>query len=301
MKDQPSATAQIVALNLAITSRRPGLGHLVDAEALALIESLLASLPRARFWLKVAALPGVPRLFDAFESLTVPGMALHQVLRKRCIEEKVVHSLQSGFSQVVVLGGGFDTLAARLARRFPSCAFLEADHPATQAVKKRALEKAGYLGPNLELIPVDFNRTEARDVLLGNRAFKPEAPTVFLCEGVLMYLAPEAVDTLFAGLASLPCESLRFAFTFMEAQPGGSIAFRNASPLVSAWLRFKKEVFTWGIPGKDLGEFLAGRGFDLEEVVDHAGLRRRYLEGREGARVAEGEKIAFAVRQAASL
>jgi methyltransferase (TIGR00027 family) len=221
-------------------------------------------------------------------------MALHQVLRKRALEDDVVRSLDSGFSQLVVLGGGFDTLAARLAKSRPTCNVLEADHPATQAVKHHVLQQAGYLGPNLSLIPVDFNRTEARELLLGLPAFRRDAPTLFLCEGVLMYLAPEAVDRLISGLASLPCPSSRFAFTFMEAEPGGPIAFRNASPLVSAWLRLRNETFTWGIRGMDLGAFLSRHGFDLEEVLDHADLRRRYLEGREDARIAEGEKIAFA-------
>ncbi len=297
MENKPSATAQIVALNLAITSRRPGFGNLVASETLAMTEAILASTPRSRFWLRISKLPGFLSIFDRFESWTVPGMATHQVLRKLCLEEEIVRSLESGFKQFVVLGGGFDTLTARLARRFPSCSFLEADHPATQAVKKRALESAGYLSPNLALVPVDFNKTEVKEALLGLPAFRPEAPTVVLCEGVLMYLNPEAVDRLFAGLASLPCPSLRFAFTFMEAEPGGPVAFHNSSPLVSAWLRWRKEVFTWGTTRKDMGAFLSKRAFVLEEVVDHADLRKRYVDGLEGVRIAEGEKIAFAMRR----
>jgi methyltransferase (TIGR00027 family) len=293
MKDQPSATAQIVALNLALIARRPGMGHLVAPETLSLNAALLSSQPRSRFWLKALSLPGAHRLWAALESLTIPGLALHQVLRKRCLEEQVVRGLQAGFRQVVVLGGGLDTLTARLARTYPACSFLETDHPATQAVKGRVLAQAGYLGSNLSLIPVDFNRSEVRDVLLVHPAFQPEARTVIVCEGVLMYLDPDAVGRLFAGLATLPCESLRFAFTFMEAEPGGPIAFRESTPLVAAWLRVRQEVFTWGIPRQDLGAFLSRHGFALEEVTDHTDLRRRYLKGREGDRIAEGEVLAF--------
>jgi methyltransferase (TIGR00027 family) len=293
MEDKPSATAQVVALNLALISRRPGLGHLVDAEALALTHRLLESQPRSGSWLRALSLPGVPRLFSIFESLTIPGLALHQALRKRRLEEYIVGGIRFGVRQVAVLGGGFDTLMARLARAHPACNFLEADHPATQAVKRRVLEHAGYLGPNLALIPVDFNRTPAHEALLAHPSFRRDVPTVVLCEGVLMYLDPAAVDRLFAGLASLPCPSVRFAFTFMEAEPGGSVAFRNSTPLVSAWLRLRKEVFTWGLPRKDLAAFLAARGFDLEDVADHDDLRKRYLDGRKGFRIAEGEVLAF--------
>src|SRR5687768_12226040 len=255
--DRPSATARIVALNVSFVAAHPRLGRLVDTETRSLTAALLASGRRARFWLSRAGKPWFPAAFTAYESLTVPGMALHQVLRKRWLEEAVEAGLGDGVKQVVVLGGGLDTLTARLARRHPPVRFLEADHPATQAVKRRALERLGRLAPNLELVPMDFNRLPVHAALLDHRGFDRDASTLILCEGVLMYLDPQSVDRLFAGLASLPVPSLRFAFTYMEPGPGGRIAFAGSSPLVSAWLRWRKESFTWGLPRRDLEAFLA--------------------------------------------
>lgn len=297
-EDSPSATAQIVALNVAFIASSPGFGHLVDPETRALNAGLMGFSSRARFWLKIGGRAWFQRVFPVYESCVVPGMALHQVLRKLWLEEAVERSLKEGVRQVIVLGGGFDTLAARLARRHPSARFLEVDHPATQAVKRRALERAGYLGANLILTPQDFNRLPWQDAHQGLTGFSAGLPTIVLCEGVLMYLDPPAVDRLFVGLAALPVPSLRFAFTYMEPRPDGRIAFAGASPLVSAWLRWRKEAFTWGLARQDLDGFLASRGFALEQAADDASLRKRYGEGVKGARIAVGEKLALASRQA---
>jgi methyltransferase (TIGR00027 family) len=227
-------------------------------------------------------------------------MALHQVLRKRWLEQAVEQALAEGVRQVVVLGGGLDTLAARLARRHPSVHFLEADHPATQAVKRTALERAGYLGPNFSLAAMDFNRWTLGEALRARPEFRLDAPSLFLCEGVLMYLDPAAVDSLFAGLAALTCPSLRFAFTYMEPGPDGSIAFAGSRPVVKAWLRWRKEAFTWGLPRGGLEAFLASRGFALDRAADDSTLRELFLADGMAERIASGEKLALATRGAAS-
>lgn len=297
-EDRPSATAQIVALNVAFVAAHPDFGRLVDPETRALNAELLGFSRRARFWLKISGRSWFHRAFPIYESCVVPGMALHQVLRKLWLEEAVERSLKDGVRQVVILGGGFDTLAARLARRHPSVGFLETDHPATQAVKRRALERAGYLGANLALASLDFNRLPLQGALQALPGYSPEAPTLVLCEGVLMYLDPAAVDRLFTGLAALPCPSLRFAFTYMEPGPDGRIAFAGSSPLVSAWLRWRRESFTWGLSRTGLEAFLSSRGFHLDRAEDEAGLRDRYVKNAEDARIAAGEKLALATRKA---
>ncbi len=297
-ENSPSATAQIVALNVAFIAARPELTHLVDAETRDLNREILAYSRRSRLWIRISGQRLFQRAFPAFEACIVPGMALHQVLRKLWLAEQVQRGLDAGITQVVILGGGFDTLAARMARRYPSAQFLETDHPATQAVKRRALERAGYLAPNLTLASVDFNLHPVKEAILGLPEFRPEAPTLFLCEGVMMYLDPAAIDRLFAGLASFPCPALSLAFTYMEPGTDGRIAFAGSSPLVAAWLRWRKENFTWGLSRTHLDGFLAARGFSLEQEADDATLRDRYLPGVRGARIAAGEKLAFATRMA---
>ena len=69
----------------------------------------------------------------------LPGILLHYALRKRFIEESARAFLERGGQQLVVLGAGFDTLAARIAEERPGVVCVEVDHPATQETKRRVL------------------------------------------------------------------------------------------------------------------------------------------------------------------
>jgi methyltransferase (TIGR00027 family) len=290
----PSASPALAAFNLAAISERPGLAHLVSREARDLSARFLADRPRFRFWLDLIRRRGFHRWFARFEAFTVPGMALHQALRKLALEEAVIHALEAGMEQIVILGGGLDSLGARLARRYPDARFLEIGPAAALASKRKVLEHSGFLSRNLSHLPMDFRRHGFPAALESHPEFRPGEPAFFLCEDVLMYLDPLSVEKLFRDLAALPCPALRLAFTFMEPDACGTLTFRGTFPLLGAWLRRRGARFTWGLPSRDLGAFLARRGFALEEIADAGVFRSRFLKNAPAAPLAEGEKVAIA-------
>ncbi|HKP98276.1 MAG TPA: class I SAM-dependent methyltransferase [Fibrobacteria bacterium] len=295
--DFATAAAQLTAFNIAATAARPGISHLVSRETRELAARFLEGRPRLRFWLGMSKRPGFHRWFDRYQALKVPGLALHQTLRNLSLEEAALHGLEAGMEQVLFLGGGFDTMAARLARLYPSARFLELDHPILQAAKRRVLEQTGLLPPNLALAPMDPERPDLKNgpALPG---FRPGQPTLVLCEGLLMRLSRKAAERVFADLAALPCPVLRFVFTFMEPDSRGHLAYRGGSRLTGAWLRRRGWSFTWGLPAHEMGGFLARHGFILEEIADAEVFRARFLSGLPGAVLAEGEKVAIASRWA---
>jgi methyltransferase (TIGR00027 family) len=238
------------------------------------------------------------RLARAAERLTIPGILLHYAARKRYLEEVVRTSLHEGFTQVVILGAGYDTLPLRLHQEFRHVLFFEADHPATQQAKRRALERRALPGTNLRFLPVDFTRERLEDRLPALPGCDAKAKTLFVAEGVLMYLRPEEVDGVFDGLRGRAGATGRFAFTFMEPQANGRIAFRNASWLVTLWLRWRGEPFRWGLRRDQLPTFLAARGFSLRDLATPATFRDRYLGGALAAEIplAEGEYVCVADR-----
>ena len=67
-----------------------------------------------------------------------PGGLTSILTRKRFVEDEVRAALAEGLEQAVVLGAGYDPLALLLRPEFPNVRFFELDHPATQAVKRRA-------------------------------------------------------------------------------------------------------------------------------------------------------------------
>jgi methyltransferase (TIGR00027 family) len=96
-----------------------------------------------------------------------------------------------GFAQVVILGAGLDTRAARLARA--GVRVFEVDHPASQTFKRERLGvAAGYPIDAATYVPCDFEHDDFLD-RLDACGFRADAPALFLWEGVVPYLSEPAI------------------------------------------------------------------------------------------------------------
>jgi methyltransferase (TIGR00027 family) len=220
-----------------------------------------------------------------------PEMALHQSLCKRSLEEAVIHGLEAGMDQVIILGGEFDPLAARLAWRYPQARFLELNCDPLQAARRKLWQRSGYVPPNLRLIHMDFRRGDFGAALGALPEFRPEQAAFFLCDGILPRLEKSAVEALFAQLAALPCPALRLAFTFREAY--GAPPFRKALRGAAGWIGLGGSP-TWGLPARELRSFLGRWGFSLEEIADATVFHKRFLNQSPGRPLPEGEMVAIA-------
>jgi methyltransferase (TIGR00027 family) len=289
--DRPSSTAILIAAATVFLARDPRVSDLVPQGAAELCERCLdavpgpmAALARSPAWLRWVA-----RLA---ERATIPGLLLHFMLRKRWIEEAVRAALAGGCTQLVVVGAGFDTLAARLAREFPGARFIEVDHPATQRAKHLAVEARS----NLEFIAADLSRTRLQDALAGS-GLRAQAASVFVVEGLLMYLDDAQIAALFAALGELQRGGGQVLFTVMEPAAGGGSAFHNATPLATGLLASWSEPFRSALAREDVAAFLAPFGLAPRALAAEEHLRGRYLAGpRAGLALARGELIVHAVR-----
>jgi methyltransferase (TIGR00027 family) len=107
------------------------------------------------------------------------------IARTRFFDERVVAALSAGIRQVVILGAGYDDRALRF--RSPGVRFFELDHPATQQDKRRRLRAMRGRDHGPVLAAADFRHDDVTAVLqaCGHAA---DQPTLFLCEGLLVYL-----------------------------------------------------------------------------------------------------------------
>lgn len=276
--DKPSATATLIARSQLM---------LAETQSWAVDPSYLANyrrFVRANTWLDKVFLKGT-------EIFAIPGLYLHFALRKKLIESIVQGQLEKGaVKQVVVIAAGFDPLAAALHESYPEARFFEVDHPATQAAKMGTLAEAGA---NLFFCPADLTKTALTDALQPPW-FDAQLPTVFIAEGITMYLDAKQIDRFFAGVRAMahhPDSSL--IFTYMAKSPLSVIGFDSQTALARLWLQLKGEPMKWGIEPENIPAFLTARGFTLRRDHSAADLSARFMAGKEN-RLAKGENICWA-------
>ena len=284
--DRPSTTARLIAAATVFLSRDPRFCDLVPPGAAELC---------ARF-VSVEAVSRAPLSWAVWlaERATIPGLMLHFMLRKRFIEDTVRASLAAGCEQVVVVGAGFDTLAARLAPAHPQARFIEIDHPATQRAKRRAIAQSH----NLDFVAANLAEVRLQNALAGG-AYRRDAPSVFVIEGLLMYLTDAQIAVLFAAIAELQRAPGTLVFTVMEPASDGRPRFHNATPLVTRLLSLWSEPFRSAMRRETLVR-LPERfpGFRLRAMASAEEFRSRYLapSGRQHMTLARGETVIVAER-----
>ncbi len=118
--------------------------------------------------------------------------------RTRFVDDHVVAAIASGIRQIVICGAGYDDRALRF--RTSGVRFFELDHPATQADKARLLRAMDAGAPGVTLAEADF-RSDDVGAVLQRAGHEASLPTLFVCEGLLVYLDRGTCQALLAALA----------------------------------------------------------------------------------------------------
>jgi methyltransferase (TIGR00027 family) len=180
--------------------------------------------------------------------------------------DRLVHAAFDRLSirQIVILGAGYDTRAARLPRA--GARYFEVDHPATQAAKRaRVAALPGYPVDAAAYVACDFEREDPL-TRLALHGFAAREPALVVWEGVVPYLTEPAIRATATRLAhGLDPRSL-LAFDFVgkrlvsgaRVDPAGE-ASRELVEHLGEPLRFGSD---------DILPLLAGCGFGWVRVLD---------------------------------
>ena len=112
------------------------------------------------------------------------------------IIQRVVHDVD----QCVVLGAGYDTRAYGALRR-DGLTFFELDQANTQALKIASLRDARIDSDHVSFVAVDFEKEDVFEKLVA-AGYDPSKKTLFLWEGVTLYLAEEDVRGMLRDIRS---------------------------------------------------------------------------------------------------
>lgn len=280
-KNQSSLTATGIAIARAVESEKPAADRICyDPYARRLISPLMYRL--LAFFIK-----------SGYAEWRGPGVNGFLVARDRYIDDVLQDYLDSGIQQVVILGAGFDSRAYRfnLAGRVRT---FEVDHPATQADKLAKLQSIfGKTPEHVCYVPLDFN-TQSLEQRLQEAGYDPALTTLFVWQGVTVYLTSQAVDDTLAFVVhhSAVGSAIVFDYVYQAALDGSQK--RSELRSMRRYRFLSGEGIQFGIPEGTAESFLKARGFSQVKDVDADDLKTAYFTGKNAERkVAGGYGIAI--------
>jgi methyltransferase (TIGR00027 family) len=215
------------------------------------------------------------------------------VARARYLDDLVIERAAAGVGQYVILGAGLDSFA----QRHPDVAvrIFEVDQPGTQDWKRRRLSEIGYPpGPNLQFVPVDFERGEAFPGALRTNGFDADRPAVFSSMGVSMYLTKEATEATLRQVSALAGGSV-LAMTFMLPVELVDAAERPMQESVEAAAAGSGTPFISHYAPAEMVEMCRAAGFSAAQHVSPDDLTTRYFAERtDGLRPPTAEQLIVA-------
>ncbi len=224
-----------------------------------------------------------------------PGVGEFLAAREHYIDDILKVHIKQGLEQLVILGAGFDSRAYRFEGLKVQARVFEVDHPATQKDKLARVEKIfGEAPKHITFVPVDFN-VDTLEKCLFDCGYDPRLKTLFIWQGVTMYLSSDAVDdTLkFVTQHSGPGSAIVFDYIYREALEGvqkhGEISNMRRYRFMTG------EGLTFGIEEGQIEPFLHERGFRKATDMGAEGLKRVYFTGENaGRKIASGYGIVVA-------
>ena len=212
------------------------------------------------------------------------GIYEYVTARTRVFDEVFVDALECGFSQIVLLGAGMDTRALRFQDRNRGTTIFELDIEATQRYKREVYgRKKTALPESLVFVPVDFNKQRLADVL-SQAGYREGQQTLFLWEGVTMYLEAEAVDSTLAFIRSSAAAGSVVVFDYVRASV---LRYENTlygEKDIRGTVARAEEGWIFGIEDGAIEGFLAERGFKLLSHYAPSDLQAAYLMAEDGTK-----------------
>lgn len=284
---RPSATALAVARAFAEVVRRPEWAQAAPKDCpqqtARLLDWVVPGLSLRDRVLQSSPMRAVSRVLDRKGPLK--GGTLHLALRKRWIEERTRQAIAEGFTQIVVLGAGYDLLAWRMAREFPNVLCFEVDTKATQREKYKALVAISRenglkdLPKNLDLFILDLGQGAVDRALVSQKTVDKTRPTLFIAEGVLMYLSEADARQVFRAVRDVEVPRARILFSSLDADAAGKPLAGDWDRAMKAIVKIAGEPFRFAMAKDTLADRMKEYGLALTETIDEPALIREYAPG----------------------
>lgn len=207
-----------------------------------------------------------------------PGLGSSIRARVRYFDDFVKAALGEGLEQLVVLGAGYDTRAYRI-EGLNKIKVFEVDHPITQDIKIDKIKKIfGSLPEHVVYVPVDFESEDLGQELL-EKGYDKSQKTLFVMEGLVMYIPPKAVDETLSFIVNNSARGSEVLFDYFLQSVVDETCELETEKNMRDFAAQQGEPFQFGIEEGAVETFLAERGFSQVQNVTSEDYKKAYFQG----------------------
>jgi methyltransferase (TIGR00027 family) len=224
-----------------------------------------------------------PRFCQLYNKYLAPkGIYEYVIARTKYIDSVFMDVLEQGFAQIVIFGAGFDSRAQRFSELNKKTKIFELDAPITQEDKLNAFKEKNIIIPeNLIYVPINFIK-ESLAEKLAKAGFEKDRKSLFLLEGVTMYLSDDAIDKTFTFIRDVAGKGSWVVFDYIYAGVlrqenkyyGEKDIFKTVAKAGEAW--------SFALEEGEIESFLRKYDFNLKNHRNARELEERYFKNQEG-------------------
>ncbi len=210
------------------------------------------------------------------------GIYQYVIARTKFIDDIFEEAVGNGFKQILILGAGFDSRAIRFVSSKNEIKVFEIDSYHTQKAKSQQLNKRTiHIPKNNIYIPMDFEK-EDLTTKIKESCFNPIEKTLYILEGLTMYLSQDTIDYIFHFIDSSSAPGSLIVFDYIHE----SVLKRKGKYYGESaiYRRVKKdnEQWTFGIISDEIKNFLIKHHLNLIEHLDSNDMENKYFKNEFG-------------------
>jgi len=273
---QASRTAELTCICRAASSLETNACYKSDdTTALRLLPALIKTLIQIPFYRMLHCKVGAPK-----------GIYEYIIARTKYIDAVFREAAAEGFIQVVILGAGFDTRAIRLLGKEANTTVFELDARFTQQAKLDLYRKNNIpIPPGVRFISIDFNE-ESLDPKLAEVGFDRSQRSLFIMEGLVMYLEPSAARKMFQTITEQMAPNSRLVFDYVYASVLRREKIHYGETEIVKSVSGVHESWQFGIEKDAIKDFLSGNALVLRNHMSAQDIEETYFKDEHGRIIA---------------
>jgi methyltransferase (TIGR00027 family) len=205
------------------------------------------------------------------------GIYEYVIARTKYIDAVFKQALTKEFNQVLIFGAGFDTRALRFQEVIGNARIFELDVQVTQQAKINQYQKRHLAIPqNLTFIAIDFDK-ESLPMKLNEAGFCMHRKTLFLLEGLVMYLQQDSVESTFQTIMDYAGKGSWIVFDYIFASVLRKEGTYFGETGIEQTVSSVGEQWHFGIEKGNIEQFLAKYAMKLIDHKEAKDLEQEYF------------------------